>query len=252
MHRADSPAPPAPPLAATPVQHWEAYTGLDHEVWARLYARRMATLASTGARAVLEGIARIGLAPDRIPRLDDVNTRLAPLTGWRAVPVAGFVSAADFFASLARRRFPTTITIRPPEQLDYLPEPDVFHDVFGHVPLHSDPTFAGLLQRFGRLGAAARRPEAITALARLFWFTVEFGLLRERGQVRIYGSGLVSSAGDAANALGPDCDRRPFRLERVLAEPFEIDRLQRVLFVADSLEQVAEALERAARLLDLG
>jgi phenylalanine-4-hydroxylase len=251
MSEVDSP-PPADLTAPLLAQRWETYTGLDHTVWRRLYARRMTTLASTGSAAVLEGMERIGLAPDRIPDLADVNRRLAPLTGWQAVPVAGFVPAADFFDSLARRRFPTTITIRPPERLDYLPEPDIFHDVFGHVPLHSDPVFAGLLQRFGRLGARARHPAAVTALARLFWFTVEFGLVREAGEVRIYGSGLVSSISDAANALGPGCDRRPFDLDDVIAHPFAIDRLQEVLFVAESLEQVADGLTRAESLLDLG
>ena len=246
-------APPSASLsAAPPRQRWDAYTGRDHAVWRRLYARRMATLAETGARAVLEGIERIGLAPDRIPDLVDVNRRLAPWTGWEAVPVAGFVPAADFFGSLARRRFPTTITIRPPARLDYLPEPDIFHDVFGHVPLHSDPVFADLLHRFGRLGTRARHPAAVTALARLFWFTVEFGLVREAGEVRVYGSGLVSSISDAANALGPGCERRPFDLDDIIGRPFAIDRLQEVLFVAESLEQVADAVGRAEALLDLG
>jgi len=251
MSGVDSPT-SAPPTATHPVQRWERYTDRDHEVWGRLYARRMATLTRTASRAVLEGIERVGLASDRIPDLADVNRHLARLTAWQAVPVTGFVPAAEFFDSLARRRFPTTITIRPPEQLDYLPEPDIFHDVFGHVPLHSDPTFADLLQRFGRLATRATAPAAITALARFFWFTVEFGLVREAGEVRIYGSGLVSSSSDAANALGPRCVRRPFDLQAIMDQPFEIDRLQDLLFVADSFAQVADALAQAEAVLDLG
>jgi phenylalanine-4-hydroxylase len=218
-------------------------------VWAELYSRRLMTLAGTRAAAVLEGIERVGLSPDRIPDLREVNRRLAPLTGWRAVPTAGFVPAQDFFGALARRRFPTTVTIRPADRLDYLPEPDIFHDVFGHVPLHSDPVFARLLARFGRLALRTRGDAEMTALARLFWFTVEFGLIDERNTPKIYGSGLVSSAADGAHALGPECERRPFVLDEVMAQPFAIDRLQDVLFVIESFEQLEDALDETARIL---
>ena len=236
----------APPSYFTR-QRWSAYTPENHEVWTTLYRRRMATLRDTGSSRFLDGIAAIGLADDRVPDLADVNRRLAPRTGWRAVAVTGFVPAADFFACLARREFPTTVIVRPKEQLDYLPEPDIFHDVFGHVPLHADPVFADFLQRVGRLGAGARDEEQVAQLARLFWFTVEFGLVRERGAVRIYGSGLISSSGDAANALGERCERRPFDLDAVLAQPFAIDRFQDVLFVVDDFAQLFAAVEEAAR-----
>jgi phenylalanine-4-hydroxylase len=134
-------------------------------------------------------------------------------------------------------------------RLDYLPEPDIFHDVFGHVPLHANPVFADFLQRFGQIAARARREEDVEAMARLFWFTVEFGLVREGGQVKVYGSGLISSHGDAANALSARCDRRPFTLDAVLAQPFEIDRLQDVLFVVEEFGQLFDAVERAAERL---
>lgn len=232
-------------------QDWSAYTDEQHDVWRLLYERRVAELMATGSRRVLEGIGNIGLRPDAVPDLRDVNARLALVTGWQAVPVAGFIPAGAFFMSLAVRRFPTTITVRPRQQLDYLPEPDIFHDVFGHVPLHADPSFADALQQFGALGAAARDEHQRTALARLFWFTIEFGLVRERGEPRIFGSGLVSSAGDAANALGPSCERRPFALDTVLAQPFEIDHLQPVLFVLESFEQLLDAIGEAGRRLDL-
>ena len=235
------------PIAAPSVtftrQRWEAYTPEQHAVWATLYARRMATLGATGSRVFLRGIEAIGLRPDAVPDLSEVNARLAPRTGWSAVPVTGFLPPRRFFECLARRRFPTTVTVRPREQLDYLPEPDIFHDVFGHVPLHADPVFADLLQRFGALAASARGDEDVERMARLFWFTVEFGLVREDGATKVYGSGLVSSAGDAANALGPRCDRRPFSLAAVLAQPYEIDRLQDVLFVVDSFDELFAAVE---------
>ncbi len=234
------------PIETIP-QDASAYTAEQHDVWRILYERRMATLEGTASRLFLEGAERIGLRRDRVPALDDVNARLAPLTGWRAVGVRGFIPAAGFFGALARRRFPTTLIVRPREQLDYLPEPDIFHDVFGHVPLHADPVFAEFLQRFGALAAGARTPEETEQMARLFWFTVEFGLIRERGAVRIYGSGLISSHGDAANALSDRCTRRPFVLDDVITQPFAIDDLQPVLFVVESFGELFEAVETLAR-----
>jgi phenylalanine-4-hydroxylase len=228
-------------------QDWHAYTAEDHEIWSILYERRMADLRGNGSRVFLDGAEAIGLRRDQVPDLADVNRRLSVRTGWRAVPVTGFIPARDFFRCLAERRFPTTVIVRPRSQLDYLPEPDIFHDVFGHVPLHADPVFADFLQGFGAVAAQARTEEELTQMARLFWFTVEFGLTREDGQVKVYGSGLISSAGDAANALGPDCDRRPFSLDAVLAQPFEIDRFQDVLFVVESFDQLFEAVEEAKR-----
>lgn len=230
-------------------QDWSTYSAEQHAVWALLYERRMRTLVGTGSRVFLDGAERIGLGPDRVPELADVNRRLAARTGWAAVGVKGFLPAREFFACLSQRCFPTTLTVRPREQLDYLPEPDIFHDVFGHVPLHADPVFADFLQRFGSLARSAETEQHVTGLARLFWFTVEFGLIREQGGVKVYGSGLISSHGDAANALGPACDRRPFSLDAVLNQPFEIDHLQDVLFVIDSFEQLFGALHGAERWL---
>lgn len=224
-------------------QDHSAYTPENHDVWRILYERRMTTLRDTGSIVFLEGIDRIGLSPSEVPNLAEVNQRLARRTGWNAVPVSGFIPAPEFFRCLSIRRFPTTISVRPREQLDYLPEPDIFHDVFGHVPLHSDPVFANFLQRFGALASASASEQEVTEMARLFWFTVEFGLIRERGKTRIYGSGLISSHGDAANALGDRCRRLPFDIDKVLAQPFEIDHFQDVLFVIDSFDQLFEAVE---------
>jgi phenylalanine-4-hydroxylase len=226
-------------------QDWAAYTAEQHAVWGLLFERRMAALEHTGSRLFLEGAARIGLRRDQVPDLADVNARLGVRTGWAAVPVAGFLPAREFFRCLAQRRFPTTVTVRPRSQLDYLPEPDIFHDVFGHVPLHAHPVFADFLQRFGRVASAAVTDEQVEGMARLFWFTVEFGLIGEATGVKVYGSGLISSHGDAANALGAGCERRPFSLEGVLAQPFAIDRLQEVLFTIDSFEQLFAAVAAA-------
>jgi phenylalanine-4-hydroxylase len=238
---------PTTPPAEFLTQDWSAYTEEQHAVWGLLYRRRMAELEHTASRVFLDGAAAIGLAEDQVPDLADVNARLDARTGWNAVPVGGFLPAPQFFRCLAQRRFPTTIIVRTREQLEYLPEPDIFHDVFGHVPLHSDAVFADFLQEFGALAAAASTPEQQLAMARLFWFTVEFGLIQERGALRIYGSGLISSVGDAANALGTTCDRRPFDLDAVLAQPFEIDRLQDVLFVLASYDQLFDAVATIRR-----
>ena len=226
------------------VQNCSQYTAEEHEVWGILYRRRMKELASTASGVFLHGAEVIGLSDATVPRLESVNQRLSGLTGWNAVPVTGFIPAKDFFRCLAQRRFPTTITVRPRESLEYVPAPDIFHDVFGHVPLHANPVVADFLQRFGALAAEAIEEEDVKRMARLFWFTVEFGLVREDHEVKAYGSGLISSSADAANALGPTCDRRPFDVQAVMSQPFEIDRLQDVLFVVESFDQLFEAIQQ--------
>ena len=228
------------------------YTGTDHAVWRVLYERRMPALASTVTQVFLDGVDKIGLSSAAIPQLDALNARLTPRTGWRAVPTPGFMPAAAFFASLARREFPTVRNVRTPAQLDYVEAPDIFHDVFGHVPLHADVAFASFLARVGALGALLRSGASdddprITELARLFWFTVEFGLVHEAGGTRIYGSGLISSHADAANALSAACERRPFALDDVLAQPFDVDRLQDVLFVVEDFRQLDAAVAELER-----
>jgi phenylalanine-4-hydroxylase len=220
------------------------YTRENHAVWKLLFQRRMEHLRSVGSKAFLNGIETIGLEPYLLPDLKLMNDRLEPITGWRAVAVNGFLEPTLFFQCLAERRFPTTVIVRPMEQLDYLPEPDIFHDVFGHVPMHADAIFADFLQRFGAIAATAKSEAEVRMLTRLFWFTVEFGLIRENGDIKVYGSGLISSMADCLNALGPNCERRPFVLEDVLQQEFEIDHLQPVLFVAESHQQLFDAVEQ--------
>jgi phenylalanine-4-hydroxylase len=226
-----------------PRQQWYAYTVDQHAAWAALYARRMPALRSTASTVFLRGADAIGLGEERIPDLALLNRRLVARTGWSAMPVTGFLPAGDFFACLAQRRFPTTVEIRPLERLDYTPEPDIFHDVFGHVPLHADPVFADFLQRFGQLASAATEADATERLARFFWFTVEFGLVREAGEVKLFGSGLISSSAEALHALSPECERRPFVLDQVLDTAFQIERLQPVLYVVDGFDELFEAVE---------
>jgi phenylalanine-4-hydroxylase len=231
-------------------QDYTRYTQEEHEVWATLCARRMATLPETGCRAFLRGLELLNLDMERLPRLTDINARLQPLTGFRAVAVSGYLPAREFFTCLAERSFPTTITVRPREQLDYLPEPDIFHDVFGHVPLHTDPYLADFLERFGQAGLAAETEEELTGLSRLFWFTVEFGLIREDGRIKLFGSGLMSSPGEGAHALTDAVEKREFDLEAVMNQSFEIDHYQPLLFVIDSFEQLYHAMDERAHELE--
>jgi phenylalanine-4-hydroxylase len=230
-------------------QNWNVYSAEDHEVWEILYERRMKTLQDTGSRMFLDGARTIGLDPDQVPVLQEVNDVLQTLTGWNAAPVNGFLPAREFFLSLAGRRFPTTVIVRSKEQLNYLPEPDIFHDVFGHVPLHAEPVFTDFLQRFGKVASRVKTEDETAQMARLFWFTIKFGLTREDGEIKVYGSGLISSSSDAANALGPNCDRRPFSLDAVIEQPFEIDRLQDILFVVESFDQLFAAADEMERRL---
>jgi phenylalanine-4-hydroxylase len=241
-------------------QPYELYSRENHQTWRRLYTRIHPRWQRYANRHFLEGLDRLGLPPDRIPRLSQVNRFLAPLTGFRARAVSGYVPAFVFFDCLRQRRFPTTITIRHPDKLDYLPEPDIFHDLAGHVPMHTDPAFAETLVRFGECAhtAAERAAEKgpgernlshltnnLRAMARFFWFTVEFGLMRRgaRGKngICVYGSGLLSSYGELARAVeSADVERRPLHLEDVVHQSFRIDRFQPLLYVAESFEQLYE------------
>jgi phenylalanine-4-hydroxylase len=231
-------------------QNYAGYTDENQETWRTLYDRQMAYLADHASDVYLSGARSIKLVRDHIPYLEgpkSVNTFLMPLTGWQSKAVPGYLPAKAFFACLARREFPTTIVIRPKESIDYLPEPDIFHDIFGHVPLHADPTFADFLQTYGKAALTTDDPVHTERLARLFWFTVEFGLIREGGKLKLYGSGLISSPGESKHALtAPGVDRRPFDLETVCSTSFEIDHYQPILYVLDSFEQLRDAMDTYA------
>ena len=228
-------------------QHYDRYTDENHEVWRTMYAKRMKTLYQQASNVFLTGMEAIGLPPDRVPKVEEINANLAARTGWASRPVPGYLPAKAFFACLANRQFPTTITIRPKEMMDYLPEPDIFHDIFGHVPLHADPVFAEFLQTYGQAALHCDDPWHVERLGRLFWFTVEFGLIREDGRLKLYGSGLISSDGESKFALeSEDVDRRPFNLDRVCDTPFEIDHYQPILYVLESFEQLRDAMNSYA------
>ena len=228
-------------------QHWDRYSEEDHEVWRVLFVKRMQQLETAASNVFLTGMRAINLRPDSVPKLSEINSRLAPLTGWSSHGVPGYLPAKAFFAYLAQRKFPTTITVRPKTSMDYLPEPDIIHDVFGHVPLHADPIFADFLQTYGQAALHTNDPNHTERLARLFWFTVEFGLIHEDGRLKLYGSGLISSEGEGHHSLkSTEVDRRPFDLKRVCDTTFEIDHYQPILYVLESFEQLRDAMNSYA------
>ncbi len=247
-------------------QPYELYTTENHEAWRRLYTRMTPLWDRYANQHFLRGIHSLCLDPERIPRLTDVNHFLSPLTGFRAKAVSGYVPAYLFFESLRNREFPTTVTIRASDRLDYLPEPDIFHDIAGHVPMHTDRAFADTLVRFGECAhtaaervSAIRDPEVrihrltsiIKAMARFFWFTIEFGLMNTRDGVRAYGSGLLSSHGELQHSLeSPLVQRYPIQLEWAVNQAFEIHHYQPLLFVVDGFDHLfwlVDRLERSMR-----
>jgi phenylalanine-4-hydroxylase len=238
---------PSLPLASSYLteQRWDAYTPAQHAVWAELVGRRMPQLEEHACQEYLDGFQAIGLERDRIPDLAEVNRLLAPRTGWNSTPVSGYLPAAAFFEMLAARRFPTTVTIRGADSLEYTPEPDIFHDVFGHVPMHAHPVFADFLQSYGQVCAGLRRQQDIDRMGRLFWFTVEFGVIRQGGRIRLYGSGLISSHGESSYVLSGGPEIRDFDLDEVLEREFNISEMQRVLYAVESFEQIYEATKEA-------
>ncbi|TVQ60843.1 MAG: phenylalanine 4-monooxygenase [Phycisphaerales bacterium] len=254
---ANLPADEIDPTTFYVTQQYARYSDENHEVWESLYRRRWEVLEEQASRVFINGLNAIKLVPDRVPLLygeapdprgreqtiKGINEYLRPLTGWQSNAVPGYLPAKAFFACLAKRDFPTTITIRPKDRMDYLPEPDIFHDVFGHVPLHADPVFAEFLQTYGQAALMCEDPDDVERLGRLFWFTVEFGLIKEDGRLKLYGSGLISSHGEAKHALeSPEVERRPFDLDRVCETTFEIDHYQPILYVLESFEQLRDAM----------
>ena len=227
-------------------QDYDSYTQEQHETWAELVSRRMPQLAKHAAEEYLEGFAIIGLRADRLPNLADISARLGPRTGWNTVPVSGFMPGPAFFEMLSLRQFPTTTWLRKRDSLEYTPEPDIFHDVFGHVPMHAHPVFADFLAHYGQLCAGIEDEAILERIGRLFWYTVEFGLIRQHGRIRVYGSGLISSNGECTNVLEGHCQVRDFSLEAVLNTPVQVDQMHKVLFAIESFEQIYEALQQVA------
>lgn len=225
-------------------QPWDAYTREDHEVWATLFRRQRALLPGRACRELLENQERFGMTESTIPRFDSINATLRAATGWEIVGVEGLLPDDVFFEHLAHRRFPVTWWIRRREQLDYISEPDLFHDLFGHVPLLLEPVFADYMHAYGCGGVKARGlgEDPLKRLTRLYWYTVEFGLIRTSEGLRIYGAGIVSSKGESIYCLdSPVPNRIGFDLKRIMRTQFRIDTFQQSYFVIDRFESLFEA-----------
>ena len=226
----------------TLAQPYERYTDVDQQTWGTLYARQIALLPDRACTEFLDGLQALRLAPDRIPTFTELNERLASTTGWALVAVHGLIPDDVFFEHLSQRRFPVTWWLREPQQLDYLEEPDLFHDLFGHVPLLTNPVFADYLQAYGKGGVKAAHLHALPMLARLYWYTVEFGLIRTPQGLRIFGAGILSSRTESVACLSsPDPQRVPFDLQRIMRTQYNIDRFQDTYFVIDSFDQLFAA-----------
>ena len=222
-------------------QDWPRYTPGEHQVWVTLYERQAALLDGRACDQFLKGLEALDLHGQGIPDFNELNAKLNALTGWTVVAVPGLVPDGVFFEHLANRRFPAGRFIRRPDQLDYLEEPDIFHDVFGHVPMLTDPTFADYMKAYGEGGLKAMKLGRLPNLARLYWYTVEFGLMQTPEGLRIYGAGIVSSRGESVFSLeDPSPNRLGFELVRVMRTPYRIDDFQQVYFVLPSLQRLLE------------
>ena len=222
----------------TCAQDWAVYTAADHDTYRRLYERQAAQLPGLACDSFVAALPRLG-AKDHIPRFGEINDRLHRATRWEVVAVPGLIPELAFFTLLANRKFPVTDWIRTPAEFDYIVEPDVFHDLFGHVPMLFDPAFADYVQRYGQGGIKAHALGACEKLARLYWYTVEFGLIRQRDGLRAYGAGILSSVGELQYAVGsPEPHRLPLDLVRSMRSRYKIDSYQSTYFVIDSFKQL--------------
>ena len=225
-------------------QPWDGYSADDHATWRALYTRQRELLVGRACDEFLAAQDAMGMTPDRIPRFTELNEVLHAATGWTLIGVEGLLPELDFFDHLAHRRFPVTWWIRRPDQIDYIAEPDLFHDLFGHVPLLMNPVFADYMEAYGQGGVKAHGidPEALAHLTRLYWYTVEFGLIDTPDGLRIYGAGIVSSKGESLYSLESAAPNRiGFDLERIMRTRYRIDTYQKTYFVIDSFEQLMQA-----------
>jgi len=225
-------------------QPWGSYARKDHATWATLFERQQQVLVGRACDEFRENQRRFGMTPDAIPKFDDLNRVLKGTTGWEIIGVEGLLPELTFFDHLANRRFPVTWWIRKPEQIDYIAEPDLFHDLFGHVPLLLNPVFADYMEAYGCGGVKAHGlgAEALVNLTRLYWYTVEFGLIKQADGLRIYGSGIVSSKGESIHCLESAAPNRiGFDMPRIMRTRYRIDTYQKTYFVIDSFEQLMNA-----------
>jgi phenylalanine-4-hydroxylase len=215
------------------------YPEEDHRIWGELFNRQMAMLPGRAGEAYLQGVEILGMTPDRLPALRDMSRRLDQATGWKVARIPGLLHERDFFNLLANRTFPSTDYIRGREEMDYTPAPDCFHDMFGHMPMLTEPAFADFYQLFGQAALNAEGADR-PRLERLHWFTVEFGLVRQEEGLRIFGAGILSSKNEVTHALSDKVEKLPFDTARITEQDYDVWHLQDLLFVLDSFEQLVE------------
>lgn len=223
-------------------QNWNSYTQEDHEVWDLLYRRQLENLQEIAYSPWVENTYKIGLEPLQIPKFLDLAKNMVSQTGWLPVPVSGFLDSMDYFAYLSRREFPTAVKIRPKAQWDFITAPDLFHDAFGHLPMHTHKVFADFLELFGKTACQSKTEQQIQEMSRIYWFTVEYGLIKENGKVKVCGSGHMSGFKEARYSLTDEVVKRPFVLEDVIKQEYDHSVLQKTLFVMDSYDQLYDAM----------
>jgi phenylalanine-4-hydroxylase len=227
-------------------QDWNKYSATDHKTWETLFNRQISTLKGKVCDEYFQGLQTLGLVAETLPHFEKMNKNLRAATGWEVLAVPGLIASRPFFSMLANKQFPAGTFIRTPEQLDYLEEPDIFHDVFGHVPLLTNPAYASYMQEYGRAGLKAIDHKGVKFLARLNWYTIEFGLIKSSDGIKAYGAGIMSSYGEAKYVMqDPSPNFVQFDLERVLRTGYYIDDFQATYFTIDSFEALfQECIER--------
>jgi phenylalanine-4-hydroxylase len=233
------------------IQEYDKYVAEDHEVWSILYSRMMEILPRYSSQAYLEGIQDVGLAGDRIPNFDECNAKLSVKTGWNIYVVPGLIDNKPFFEHLSNREFPSSTWLRKKSQLEYLEEPDMFHDIFGHVPLLANLHFANFLSELAGIALENIENEwAVEILSRLYWYTVEFGLIKEGNGLKVYGAGILSSSGETQYSIDSDIPlRMPYDVKKIFQTPYIKDKFQEQYFVIDSYEQLYKSLPEIKTIL---
>ena len=233
-------------------QEYEKYTREDHMMWQRLFLRQMQNLPNIASRVYLDGIEKVGFVSDHIPDFNrETNPKLGALTGWEVYVVPGLIPHKEFYTHLSKKQFPASNWLRKPEQIDYLEEPDMFHDTFGHVPLLSNQAFCNFMYDLSKIALKhIDDEEMLEKISRLYWYTVEFGLIRENGRLKIYGGGIISSAGESTYCLNDAVPKIDFDVSRVLSTSYHIDKYQDYYFVIDSYSQLYESIAEIEKVME--
>jgi phenylalanine-4-hydroxylase len=231
-------------------QDYAKYTADQRVLWSELVQRRMAQLEWCGCREYLQGWRALGLSPERIPYLPEISERLYRRTGWRVQPVSGFMPEGAFFEMLAARQFPATTWLRSRAQMDYTPEPDLLHDALGHLPMFAVQSFADAVAEYGQVCHAMANDEKLERMGRLYWYTFEFGLIRQDGEVRVYGSGVASSQQECTNVLSGGCEIRDFSVAEVLNTTVKVDQIHKRLFAINSFAELHAAVGEARKIVE--